>query len=134
MLSNSLALPCVLELLSKGHGDPAGEQPLDAAPARCPEIAARFGKHWSASEAQHFDSGAEWVATDKAFYYVWPASGDTSRLAWKDVRSVLVGRKKKIAPRTKTRVVSLQTTDGGSFNVETGPRAAKSLRNIFKHS
>jgi hypothetical protein len=87
----------------------------------------------SAAEAQGFDSDAEWVATDKAFYYVWPASGDTSRLAWQDVRAVSVGRKTKIAPGIKTCVVSLQTSEG-SFQVATGPRAAKSLRNIHKNS
>ena len=133
MLTNSYALPCVTEFLSKGLGDPAGERPLDAAPAMCPEIAEQFGKQYPDATARALDSDAEWIATDRAFYYVWPGSGDLARVAWNDVQSVSVGRKTKIAPGVKTCVVSLQTKQG-LLQVHTGPRAAKGLNKIYQGS
>ncbi len=133
MLTNSYALPFVMEYLSRGFGDPAGEQPLDAAPAMCPELAMRFGKQYPDATAQALDSDAEWIATDRAFYYVWPGSGDVARVAWDDVQSVSVGRKTKIAPGVKTCVVSIQTGEE-LLQVHTGPRAAKGLNKIYQGS
>ena len=88
----------------------------------CPEIAEQFGKQYPDATAMALDSDAEWIATDRAFYYVWPGSGDLARVAWNDVQSSR-SDESKIAPGVK--LVSSPPSKQGLLQVHTGPRAAK---------
>ena len=136
MLNNSRALQVVLA----NHGL---ETPLDAAPAKSPGIDRKLKKRLVAEGGRDAlrtmrrirpADEAEWVASNIAFYYVWPDVGRYWRAAWSEIEALSLSRASRIAPVAggKVRNIKIKTRFGESVQVQTGANSAMSVYELSR--